>query len=122
MDVNSKPKRILVVDDNRFERWQIALMCEEWGYEFAEAETAEAGNAKVRAFRPDVVVCDLTMGRSKVYFEGLRQIREAVGPAVPIVVDSGYALYEAAARQAGASEYVCKPNPERLRALLQPQA
>jgi hypothetical protein len=40
------------VDDDRFERWQIALMCEEWGYEFAEAETAEAGIAKVPAFRP----------------------------------------------------------------------
>jgi hypothetical protein len=40
---------------------------------------------------------------------------------VPIVVYSGYDEYEEAARQAGCSEYVFKPDLERLRALLEPR-
>lgn len=123
MEVTPARKRILVVDDVRFVRWEVASIGEELGYEVAEAESAEQAIAKVPAFQPDIVVCDLSLGRPRAYFDGLRRIREAVGAAVPIVVHSGYAspLYEERARQAGCSEYVCKPDPTRLRALLQPR-
>jgi CheY-like chemotaxis protein len=124
VSVAPERKRILVVDDDLWPRRQVVEMCEEWGYEVAEAGTAEQGVALIPVFRPDLVVCDLTMGRAHAYPEGVGRLREAVGPAVPIVVNSGYCgpRYEEAARQAGACEYVCKPDPERLRALLQPRA
>lgn len=124
MDVNPARKRILVVDDELFVRREIAWLGEELGFEVAEADTAEQAIAKAPVFRPDIVVCDLTLGRSEAYFEGLRQIREAVGTAVPIVVYSGYASrrHEDAARQAGCSQYMCKPDPIRLRAVLQARA
>ena len=124
MDVSPAQKRILVVDDEPLAHLLIGEIAEELGYEVTKATTTEEGVAKVPAFRPDILVCDLTMGHPGPYFEGVRQLREALGATVPIVVYSGYVLpqHEKAARQAGCSEFVWAFDLKRLRAVLQPRS
>ena len=113
--------RVLFVDHEGGGRRMTAWMLNERGYEVDEVETLEQALASVAVGRPDFVVCNLTMGRSNAYVEGVRRIREAVGPDVPVVVYTGFVLlYEKAAREAGCSEYVVKPDHVRLLALFPP--
>src|SRR5262245_11439102 len=92
--------RVLFVDHESMDRKMVAWMMTERGYEVDEVETVEQAVDSVAVFHPDFVVCNLTLGRSKAYFEGVRRIREAVGADVPVVVYTVDVLYEEAARQA----------------------
>jgi DNA-binding response OmpR family regulator len=100
--------RVLFVDHAGAWRTMLAWELTERGYEVDPAETAEEALDTVAVCHPDFVVCNLTLGRSKTYFEGVRRIREVVGADVPVVVYSGYASFshEKAAREAGCSEYL----------------
>jgi DNA-binding NarL/FixJ family response regulator len=57
----SAQQRILIIEDQAPMRRNIALMLEMEGFEVATAPDGKAGLAKVREFKPDLVLCDVMM-------------------------------------------------------------
>jgi DNA-binding NtrC family response regulator len=54
--------KILIVDDERMQRWAIGEQLRRWGYAVAEAETGAAALDKYRSESPDIVLMDLRLG------------------------------------------------------------
>ena len=52
-------RRVLVIEDNADAAETLREMLEMWGHEVAVARDGRAGVEKARAFRPDVVLCDI---------------------------------------------------------------
>ena len=79
--------KILVIDDNAFDRELLVAVLEERGYEVILADNGGAGLTLCHRRTPDAVVLDLNMpgmnGRSI-----LRQLR-ILHPTLPVVVFSG---------------------------------
>ena len=79
--------KILVIDDNAFDRELVAAVLGERGYEVILADNGETGLMLCHRRTPDAVVLDLNMpgidGRSI-----LRQLR-ILHPTLPVVVFSG---------------------------------
>jgi CheY-like chemotaxis protein len=80
--------KILVIDDNAFDRELLVAVLEERGYEVILADNGGAGLTLCHRRTPDAVVLDLNMpgmnGRSI-----LRQLR-ILHPTLPVVVFSGF--------------------------------
>jgi DNA-binding NarL/FixJ family response regulator len=53
--------KILIIEDQAPMRRNLALMLELEGYDVATAENGRDGLAKVRSFRPQLIVCDVMM-------------------------------------------------------------
>lgn len=53
--------KILIIDDARFQRGQMARMLTELGHSVIEAANGQEGYMKLCTEGPDVVVCDLLM-------------------------------------------------------------
>ena len=56
-----KPKRIAVIDDDRFIRYLLDLHLRKAGYEVFAAEDAVAAGRVVVDHKPDVILCDVDM-------------------------------------------------------------
>jgi diguanylate cyclase (GGDEF)-like protein/PAS domain S-box-containing protein len=67
--------RVLVVDDVAVNRELVATLLRYAGHELAEARDGEDALARTRAFRPDLVVCDILMPRMDGY-EFVRRLRD----------------------------------------------
>jgi two-component system, OmpR family, response regulator len=80
--------KILVIDDNAFDRELVAAVLGERGYEVILADNGGAGLTLCHRLTPDAVVLDLNMpgidGRSI-----LQQLR-ILHPTLPVVVFSGF--------------------------------
>jgi len=80
--------KILVIDDNAFDRELLVAVLEERGYEVILADNGGAGLTLCHRRTPDAVVLDLNMpgmnGRSI-----LQQLR-ILHPTLPVVVFSGF--------------------------------
>jgi CheY-like chemotaxis protein len=104
--------RILVVDDNLANRMIMGAMLEHFGFEMAEAASAEQALAMVVGGGFDAVMMDQTMhGMSGV--EALRLIRAMPEPArsIPVIPVTGRvgAQDRAAFAKAGATGFIEKP-------------
>ena len=114
-------KRILVVDDQEDLRGVLRDLLIGSGYTVIEAADGEAGVAKAKSDRPDLILMDIQMPVIDGY-EATRRIK--VDPnlkPIPIVAVSSFAMKgdEEKARAAGCDHYVTKPySPMQLLRLI----
>lgn len=107
--VNTKAKRILLVDDHRNARILLAEFLSTMGYRVFEEKDGEEAMKLVEIGPIDLVMTDLKMSKMDG-IELTRAIR-AIKPDLPIIVYSGYLFIDTApeALKAGANKYVAKP-------------
>jgi len=115
-------RSVLIIDDGRVIRTQLALALKQAGWEVIEAEDGLEGIEKALKHRPAAVICDLLMPRCNG-FQVCRKLREHVAelPDLKIIVVSGQAfdVDRFNALESGADEYLVKPvDVERLLKLL----
>ena len=114
-------KRLLVVDDQEDLRGVLRDLLTGSGYTVIEAADGEAGVAKAKSDRPDLILMDIQMPVIDGY-EATRRIK--VDPdlePIPIVAVSSFAMKgdEEKARAAGCDQYVTKPySPMQLLRLI----
>ena len=104
-------KRILVVEDQADLRGILRDLLTGSGYEMLEAADGQAGVAKAKAERPDLILMDIQLPVLNGY-EATSQIRtDPKLKATPIIAVSSYAMKgdEEKARTAGCDHYVTKP-------------
>ena len=114
-------KCILVVEDQEDLRGVLRDLLTGSGYTVIEAGDGEAGVAKAKSERPDLILMDIQMPVIDGY-EATRRIKldPALKP-IPIVAVSSFAMKgdEEKARAAGCDHYVTKPySPMQLLRLI----
>lgn len=109
--------RILIVEDNPANLYLLNYLLTAHGHTTESAADGIDGLDRVRAVRPDLVLCDLQMPRLDGY-EVLRQIREDPSLAkVAVIAVTAYSMPGDRIRvtQAGFDGYLTKPfNPETV--------
>ena len=110
-------KRILLIEDNEFNRKIVRDLLARQPYDLLEANDGEAGVAAARRDRPDVIVMDIQLPKLSG-LEATRAIRADPDTAkIPIIVVTSFALSgdDKKAMDAGASAYLAKPySPRQL--------
>ena len=117
----SVPKKVLIIDDDAEYRQLMGEVLQMEGWKVLTAGDGEAGIEAARAYRPDVVLCDLLMPRSNGFLVCTQIRSEYTLRHTKIVVTSGrdYDSDRMAAREAGANDYLTKPiKPYDLLALM----
>ncbi len=101
--------RILVVDDAAFVRAKVSRLLSDEGYTVEEADNGADAVAKYPAFRPDVVLMDITMP----VMDGIAAVRELKKMDSDAKVVMCTALGQRAmvleAIKAGAKDFIVKP-------------
>jgi CheY-like chemotaxis protein len=108
----TQPKRILLVEDDRFLRKAAEVRLRRAGYTVITAADGEEAIASATAMRPDLVLLDLIMPRMQG-FEVLRVLRTQPNmQGVPIVVLTNLSqdVDREQAMTHGASGYLIKAN------------
>ena len=115
------PRRVLIIDDNADAADSLLEVLELGRHEVAAAYDVPEGLAKARAFRPDVVLCDIGLpGMDGYDFARACRADDALKEIV-LVALSGYALPEdlERARKAGFDCHLSKPpSLEKLEQIL----
>ena len=110
-------KKILLVEDNEFNRKIVRNLLAKQPYELMEAHDGEAGVAAARRDRPDVIVMDVQLPKLSG-LDATRALRAEPETAnIPIIVVTSFALSgdDKKAMDAGASAYLAKPySPRQL--------
>ncbi|MCL4846089.1 MAG: sigma-54 dependent transcriptional regulator [Acidobacteria bacterium] len=78
------PSSVLVVDDEPLQRWAVREHLQAWGYQVAEADSAESALAAYRALAPDLVLLDLKLGADSG-LDVLASLRE-IDPAAAVIM------------------------------------
>ena len=105
-------KRILIVEDQEDLRGILRDLLAGSGYAVAEAADGQAGVAKAKCERPDLILMDIQLPVIDGY-EATRQIKADPNfAATPIIAVSSFAMTgdEEKARAAGCDHYVTKPH------------
>jgi CheY-like chemotaxis protein len=103
-------RRVLVIEDHHFVAEGLRSLLELLGNEVRVAFDGPSGIAAARAFRPNVIFCDLGLPGMSGY-EVARLIRDG-GPNPPVLVAlSGYVLAQDRERAsaAGFAHHIAKP-------------
>lgn len=114
-------RRVLVVEDDADARTALAGLLRSWDCETETAADTDGGLRCVNeGFRPDVLVVDLRLPGGASGIDAVRQLRSAVGEALPALIVTGDAGSEHIdrAREAGLPTLVKPVRPLRLRAFL----
>ena len=110
-------KRVLLIEDNEFNRKIVRDLLARQPYDLLEANDGEAGVAAARRDRPDVIVMDIQLPKLSG-LDATRAIRADPETAkIPIIVVTSFALSgdDKKAMDAGASAYLAKPySPRQL--------
>ena len=110
-------KKILLVEDNEFNRKIVRDLLAKEPYDLLEAHDGEAGVAAARRDKPDVIVMDVQLPKLSG-LDATRAIRaEPETATIPIIVVTSFALSgdDKKAMDAGASAYLAKPySPRQL--------
>jgi two-component system, cell cycle response regulator DivK len=110
-------KRILLIEDNEFNRKIVRDLLARQPYDLLEAHDGEAGVAAARRDRPDVIVMDVQLPKLSG-LDATRALRADPDTAnIPIIVVTSFALSgdDKKAMDAGASAYLAKPySPRQL--------
>ena len=112
--------KVLVVDDAAFMRVRAVKVMQEAGHDVAEAENGRDAVTQYAAWRPDVVLMDITMPE----MDGLAALKEIrkIDPSarVAMVTAMGQQAIVMEALKAGAKDFVLKPfQPDRVLSALQ---
>jgi two-component system cell cycle response regulator DivK len=112
-----RQKRILLIEDNEFNRKIVRDLLARQPYDLLEAHDGEAGVAAARRDRPDVIVMDVQLPKLSG-LDATRALRADPDTAkIPIIVVTSFALSgdDKKAMDAGASAYLAKPySPRQL--------
>ena len=107
--------RVLIIDDYPDALDSLRLLLRIWGYGVEGAATARDGLVAFVAHKPEIVLVDLRLPDMEGC-EVVRRLRsEHTDHNVFIIAHSGYPRLEAAARAAGADDFVAKPDVDALR-------
>jgi signal transduction histidine kinase len=116
-----KPRRVLVIDDNRDAADSTGMLLGTLGVEARVAYDGQAGLATLAAWKPDAVLLDLGMPAMDG-FEVARRIRAAPGlQGLAVIALTGWGQQEDRQRtlEAGFDHHLVKPaDPQALRAVL----
>jgi PAS domain S-box-containing protein len=110
MEPSTGCRRVLVVDDNRDAAESLADLVKMLGHAVKVAYDGANAVEKARAYRPDVVLCDLGLPGMSGY-DVARALRADPGNGVQLIAVSGYAQPEDVQRaiEAGFDGHVAKP-------------
>jgi DNA-binding response OmpR family regulator len=78
-------QKILIIDDEKDFISMLEEMLVKGGYEVITAFDGEEGLEKVKAQRPDLVICDIKMPKKDGY-EVLKGIRQKVDKNLPVII------------------------------------
>ena len=110
-------KKILLVEDNEFNRKIVRDLLARQPYSLLEAHDGEAGVEAARREKPDLIIMDVQLPKMSG-LDATRQIRsEPETSKIPIIVVTSFALSgdDKKAMDAGASAYLAKPySPRQL--------
>jgi len=104
--------KILVIDDESWLREMIRLALEQQGFDVIESVDSTDGTAKARQFLPDLILCDVNMGKANAGYETLTKLREdAATAAIPFILMTGMADSAGMRHgmELGADDYLPKP-------------
>jgi two-component system CheB/CheR fusion protein len=114
-DVSQRPppRRVLVIEDNVDAADSLREVLELGGHRVDVAYAAEAGIARARAFKPDVVLCDIGLPGMDGYEVARIMRADPAFQATMLVALTGYATPEdiRRAREAGFHRHLAKPPP-----------
>jgi two-component system sensor histidine kinase/response regulator len=105
-------RKILVIDDELWLREMIRLALEQQGFEVIEAFDSTDGSNKARQFLPDLILCDVNMGKAGSGYTTLTQLRaDAATAAIPFILMTGMADSAGMRHgmELGADDYLPKP-------------
>jgi len=104
-------KKILVIDDEEWLREMVQMALRQRGYDVIEADSGARGIEQARTELPDLILCDVNMGRMNGY-QTLSSLRnEPATAAIPFILMTG-AADNAGMRhgmELGADDYLPKP-------------
>lgn len=104
--------KILVIDDESWLREMIRLALEQQGFEVIEAVDSNDGDRKARELLPDLILCDVNMGKADAGYATLTKLREnAATAAIPFILMTGMADSAGMRHgmELGADDYLPKP-------------
>jgi signal transduction histidine kinase len=104
-------KKILVIDDEEWLREMIQLALRQRGYEVIEAHNGHDGIEKARKELPDLILCDVNMGKVDGYLTLSALRTEAPTAAIPFILMTGLADNAGMRHgmELGADDYLPKP-------------
>ncbi|MEN2985400.1 MAG: response regulator [Thermodesulfovibrionaceae bacterium] len=104
-------RRILVVDDNEDARELVKKILKKQGYEIIEAVDGEDAIVKAVAYRPDLILMDISIPKIDGY-EVTKRLKSRVDfKNVPIIAFTAHAMKgdQEKALEAGCDGYISKP-------------
>src|SRR4051812_41502620 len=119
-----RPRTVLLVEDNREQRFALRSLLEAWGHQVREAEEGLEGDLQGRFGRPDAAVVDLDLPELGGHALAGR-LRAALGDRVLLVALTGRRDMDDRERSeaAGFDYHLTKPaDPEELRRILEREA
>lgn len=119
---DARPKRVLVVDDERVIADTLTTILRNAGYEAAAAYDASSALARCESFCPDLIIADVIMPKTNGVT--MAMLAKRLYPGCKILLFSGQAATANLLEEAGESGYdfeiLLKPvNPKDLLARLQ---
>src|ERR1019366_1117543 len=104
-------KKILVIDDEEWLREMIYLALKQKGFEVIEAVNGADGIEKARRELPDLILCDVNMGKVDGYLTLSSLRNEAPTAAIPFILMTGLADNAGMRHgmELGADDYLPKP-------------
>src|ERR1700722_82182 len=104
-------KKILVIDDEEWLREMIQLALRQKGYDVVEAENGEVGIEKAQKLLPDLVLCDVNMGKVDGYLTLSSLRNEPTTAGIPFILMTGLADNAGMRHgmELGADDYLPKP-------------
>lgn len=109
--IRGKAPKILMVDDNRFNRAVFKSLLCSYGFEIIEAGNGREGLAKAMEFKPDVIITDIVMPEMDG-IELIRQIRQSPDLKDKIIFAASASVYHEDQEnciKAGADGFIPKP-------------
>jgi chemotaxis methyl-accepting protein methylase/signal transduction histidine kinase len=117
-----RPRRCLIIEDNRDAAESMAVLLELTGHEVTVAHDGRAGVAQARLIQPEVVVCDIGLPGGLDGYAVARALRadpELAGCRLIALTGYGQEEDQRRAREAGFDVHLTKPaDPEVLRRLI----
>jgi two-component system sensor histidine kinase/response regulator len=104
-------KKILVIDDEEWLREMMQLALRQRGFEVIEASNGTDGIEKARKELPDLILCDINMGKVDGYLTLSALRNEAPTAAIPFILMTGLADSASMRHgmELGADDYLPKP-------------
>ena len=104
-------KKILIIDDEEWLREMIQLALRQRGYDVVEAHNGQDGIEKARQELPDLILCDVNMGKVNGYLTLATLRTEAPTAAIPFILMTGLADNAGMRHgmELGADDYLPKP-------------